>query len=231
MTRDELYSFVCDQLLDGFQMDTTLFNTFLNVAQMRRENQRPWVILRKEDTSNTVSPNNTYETAKTLPTDFRRWYSRHPIILTDSNGNVQQKVAEVQLNDKNSYKGFLEKFYCDYGASQFFICGAPSQTFTARLYYLRKAPRVSLAASSEWIFPTEYHEILGYDIAVYWKLGVDYDIINNTQGNNNAAIANTIFEAMSEWDSELANSALQGRDYPIPGGESYGGANFGRVIA
>ncbi len=89
MTKAQLYTFVTS-LLDGNPIDTTLFDTLLNIAQMRRENERPWMILRAEDTSQTVSSGNTFETQKDLPTDFRKWYTRFPIVLTDSNLNALQ---------------------------------------------------------------------------------------------------------------------------------------------
>ena len=215
MTKAELYTFVTS-LNDGYQMGTSLFDTFLNIAQMRRENQRPWMILRSVDTSNSITGANTFLTANTLPTDFRKWYSATPIALVNAQGDIQQRCSEVQINDRNSYKGFLDKFYCDYGNSQFFMCGTPSQSFTLNLFYIKKSTLVSSADGNEWIFPSEYHPILGLDVSVMWKLGVDYDVINNAQGNANAGLANAIFEQMTEWDSDLQNSSLQGRDYPPP---------------
>lgn len=217
MTKTELYAFVTS-LLDGNPLESTLFDTFLNIAQMRRENQRPWMILRTEDTSQTVSPGNTFETIKDLPTDFRKWYTRFPIVLADSSGNAQQFLRETPLSMKLANRTDITKFYCDYSAGELFICGSPAQALTVHQYYIRKTYLVSANNANEWTFPTEYHSILGFDIAVMFKLGVDYDVINNAQGNANAAQAAMIFEQMSEWDSDLQNSSIQGQDYGTYGG-------------
>ena len=211
MTREELYTFTTS-LTGDYQMDETLFATFLNIAQMYWENKRPWVILRAEDSSQTISTSNTFETAKSLPTDFRKWYDRFPISLTDSQGNNYCNPREVPINFRFANRQDNNKFYCNYGAGTIFFCGSQPQSLTVHQFYIKKTTLVSASASNSWSFPSEYHPILGLSVATYWKLGVDYDIINNVQGNANAGLANAMFQQMAEWDSDLANSAIQGMD-------------------
>lgn len=223
MTRTELYTFVTS-LLDGYEMDLTLFNTFLDVAQMRREGQRPWVQLRGEDSSLIISTANTFETEKSLPTDFRRWYARYSVATTDPSGNLAGNLLEVPMAQKNNYRSDSGKFYVNYGTRKIYFCGSPSQTLTAHLFYIRKGTLVSSDAAQEWEFPAEYHKILGFDIAVMWKLGVDYDIVNNPQGNNNAAMANMIYDTMADWDNELQLATVQGASYGQASGWSANGS-------
>lgn len=217
MIKTELYTFVTG-IIGDYQMDTTQFDTFLNIAQMYWENKRPWMTLRTEDSTQTVSTGTNFDTAKSLPSNFRKWYDRFPIVLTDQSGNVQSNLREVPINMRFNYRYDNLKFYCNYSSNSVYFCGTQPQTLTAHQFYIRKTTLVSASNTNEWGFPSEYHPILGLSVAVYWKLGVDYDIINNSQGNNNAGLANAIFQQMSEWDSDLANSSVQGIDY----GSGYG---------
>lgn len=210
MTKEQLQTFVTS-LLDGYEIEESLFDTLLNIAQAYWESRRPWMILRSEDTSQTIGTSNTYLTEKSLPADFRKWYTRFPIVLADENGNARQFLREVPLNTKLAHKSNNTKFYCNYATKKFYVCGTPSQASTAHIYYIRKAPLVS--EGNEWEFDEEFHPLLGLSIAVYWKLGVDYDIINNAQGESNAALAAQMFSAMTEWDGDLQESSIQGQDY------------------
>lgn len=345
MTRDELYTFVTS-LLDQYQMDEDLFNTLLDIAQSYWEGMRPWVTLRTEDASNTVGINNTFTTPFTFPSDFRSWYTRYPIVLTDTDGNPQQYMLEIPINKKATWKDQLSRFYADYRQKKFFICGKPSVAMVAHLYYKKRGTRISQGTIEEvdgpelldpnawtlganWssgdglithtpgstedalqtgfvqagktyrivtsvtgtngsisigagsgsdfefevinagteneisyhgpfdttlnliVRPTtdfdgdvsisvvevlvpssditwdldpndEYSKILGLSVAVYHKLGVDYDIINNSQADGNARLALQIFATMTDWDGELQESALQGETYGTSTGGGFG---------
>lgn len=220
MTKAELKTFVEDGLLNGDTINTTLFDVFLDHAQMYMENLRPWVILRTEDTSQSISSSTTFETQKALPTDFRKWYTRFPVILTDSNGRPQEYLAEVPLHDKTKYRDHNTKFYCNYGSNYLFICGS-HQSLTVRQYYIRKTTLVSGDDDNEWVFPSEYHHVLGLIIAVFYKHGVDYDIINSKQSDSHIDMTKQVYSAMSDWDSDLAESALNGAD-PMMSGQGVG---------
>ena len=219
MTTEQLKTFITAQN-DENEIPEALLDFLIDNAQAYWENRRPWVALRTEDTSETVSPNNTFETAKSLPTDFRKWYTRFPIVLTDAQGRPQQYLAEIPINMKSSYKDDPRKFYASYGAKQFFICGAPSTTQTVRQYYIKKGTKLTADESNTWdLDPNdEYTKIIGFTVLVYYKHGVDYDVINNKQGDANGSFANQIFTMMEEWDAELAESALNGQEYGGFGG-------------
>lgn len=211
MTKSELYTLVTS-ILDGNEMETTLFSSLLDISQALRENARNWVYLRKEDATGSVSAGNTYTTQHNMPTDFRKWYSRTPIVLVDSSGNIAARLSEIPIQEKETYKSD-NKFYCDYANGKLYICGNYGQALTIKQYYQSKGTLVSASDTNEWIFPSEYHKILAFDVAVMYKLGVDYDIINNSQGDNNAGVANRLFLAMTDWDGQLAEGGLNGVDY------------------
>jgi len=229
MTKLQLYTFVTN-LLDGNPMDTTLFDTFLDVAQSYWENQRPWVALRTESTGDSIGSNNTFTTEKSLPTNFRKWYTRFPVQLADSQGNIQVHLREVPIDQKLSNKGDVTKFYCDYITKKYYVCGAPGQTLSAYLYYIKRGTKISTSDSQEWELDVndEFTKILAFTIAVYWKLGIDYDIINNSQADANSGVANAIYQSMVEWDGDLQRGMLSGQDYGSNYGWS-GNANGGRI--
>ena len=218
------------EILDGNEIGETLFDALLDVSQALREGYRPWVILRKEDATQSVSAGNTFETEKDLPSDFRNWYTDLPINTTDSQGNVQSRLTEIPIQRKNEYKDAPDKFYCDYAAGKLYICGSFSEARTIRQYYKLKGVLVSADDANEWIFPSEYHKILAFDVAVMYKLGIDYDVINNMQGDNNAAVANRLMDAAVEWDDELARGALIGQNYGAHPSVSQG-ETTGRISA
>lgn len=214
MNRDLLYDFTTS-ILDGFEMDLTLFYTFLDVAQSNREGYRPWVILRTIDATQTAAVGNSFLTAKTLPIDFKKTYNRFPIVLTDSQGNVVRKLRQIPISEKNQYKDDAGKFYINFTTGQYFICGAQSQSCTINLSYIKRTTKVSSAASNTWAFDTyddAFSKVLGLDVAVMHKLGVDYDQINAVQADANARLAQMIINGMAEWDSELAQNAQEGID-------------------
>lgn len=223
MTKEQILEAVTT-LLDGHELGETEFDFFLDTAQAYWEEQRPWVALRAEDTSQSVTSGNTYETEKSLPSNFARWYTRFPIVLCDSNDNPQQYLKECALNLKTAYKNDSSRFYCNYRTNKFYVCGRPSQTLTARLYYIQHGTKISSSDSQTWDLDPQdrYAKILVFTIAVYYKLGVDYDVINNMQGESNAEFARQIFRLMEDWDGELQESSLDEGAPDQRGGRYYG---------
>ena len=214
MNRDQLLEFTTG-LLDGATIDDTLFDSLLDIAQLHRENLRPWVVLRIEDSTQTALTSDTYLSSKNLPSDFRKFYSRFPVVLTDNDGNAVRSLREIPLNMKNVYRNDPDKFYVNYATKKLYICGNQSQNLTIRIFYIVRTPKLTSDYTSTWALASydDFEKILGLDVAVYHKLGVDYDIINNAQGNANAALANMMLGSMTEWDNELALSTQQGVDY------------------
>lgn len=234
MNKTQLQQFVIS-LLDDNQMGDTLFDTFLDIAQSNRENARPWMILRTVDSTQTANTSDTYLTAKTLPADFKKTYTRFSVVLTDSNGNVISKLREIPISKRNEYKSDSSKFYINYVTRQFFLCGNQSQSSTINFHYIYKSTKISAADTNTWVFDSyddTYVKMLGFDIAVMHKLGVDYDQINAVQGNNNALQASIIFNQMAEWDSELVQQAQEGVDYGGSGSSGFteNGGNVSQLM-
>ncbi len=209
MNKTTIYDNVTS-LLDDFEMPQAQFDFFLDTAQAYWEGQRPWMVLRSENTDVTIGANNTFETQNSLPSNFMKWYTRFSIVLCDSNGNPQQYLKECALNQKTMYKGNSSRFYCIYRTNKFYVCGSPAQSLVARIYYVQHGTKISAADANTWDLDPQdrFTQILAFTIAAYFKLGVDYDVINNRQGDANADVANQVYKLMEDWDAELQESSL-----------------------
>ena len=205
----------------GYAPDATLFYTLLNLVQGIRENQRPWMILKKEDASNVVNATQltAFLTAYPLPADFRKFYSpKRSIVLVDPSNTIFQWYVQIPKDRKFESYQDNTKFYCDFIANSFFLCGIVNQQYTAHVFYIYKAPLIT--ANVPWVFPSEYAPILAYDVCALLKAGIDSDSVNAQQAVYNNETSKLIYDQMAEWDNELAAESVEGIDYGDIGGNS-----------
>ena len=207
----------------GYAPDTTLFYTLLNMVQGIRENQRPWMILKKEDTSNTILATNSsaFLTPYPLPADFRKFYSpKRSIQLADTTNIVRQWYVQIPKHRKLECKDDNTKFYVDFTSTpyNFYLCGIVNQQYTAHVYYQYKSPLVT--ATTSWVFPSEYHPILAYGVCALIKAGIDSDVVNASQAISNNGTSALIFAQMVEWDDSLAVDSIEGASYNDIGNDS-----------
>lgn len=210
MNRDELYTFFTS-LNGGEEIDDALFDAYLDIAQATWEQVRPWVILRAIDSANTVLASNTLDTRFPLPDDFARWYDdKRSIELWDGNYGIPTLQVPIALSRTQREI----KFFVDYVNSEFGFTGNFARSYVAYLYYIKTPPLVSEkegdAYVNEWVFPVRFQKYLALAAAVYYKLGVDYDLVNNSQADQNAAMAKALLDAAEKWDDELQSAMLQG---------------------
>lgn len=219
MLGSDLYTLTTSVM--GYAPDTTLFYTLLNMAQGIRENQRPWMILKKEDTSNTINQTSSsaFLTSHPLPSDFRKFYSpKRSIQLVDSSNIIRQWYVQIPLDRKMENRDDNTKFYVDYIGNNFYLCGIVNQTYTAHVYYIYRSPLVT--ATTAWVFPSEYHPILAYDVAALIKAGIDSDVVNAQQALSNSQTSQLIFTQMTDWDDSLQVDSIEGATYNNIGNDS-----------
>ncbi len=195
-------------LLNEIQIDTTLFDTFLDNAQMRVEGIRPWVVLRTQDATQIASPGDDFTVGKTLASDFREWYDEAPIQLVSN--NVSQPLVEVPFADRFIYKSSGGRFAADYVNNLFYLLTNINQAYTIYQNYIRVAPLVS--ANNTWVFPERFHKILPLMIAEMWKNGIDYDVVSNAQASQQSMQAAAMLSEMTRWDSRLQLNMTRGID-------------------
>src|SRR5712691_1565787 len=89
MTGDDLKTFTTE-VNGGDSIGVTFLTQLVGIAKALVEQRRPWMLLRKTDTSKSVTTANTWQTSIDLSTltRFSRFYGRFPIRLFDGNQTV-----------------------------------------------------------------------------------------------------------------------------------------------
>ncbi len=210
MDRTGIYTFLTS-LLNEIEIDETLFESFLDVAQMRVEDLRPWVYLRAEDKTQTVPAGTSFTTQFTLPATFKEFYSETPLYLLDSNNNPLP-LSEVPYGERYQYRNTNGKFCVDYSTGKIYLLGSFNQSYTLLITFIKVATLISAAAANLWVFPTRFSKILGLMIAEMWKKGIDYDVFSDAQASQQGQQAMAIFDLMTRWDSRLQQSMTRGID-------------------
>jgi hypothetical protein len=213
-TGAQLYSLLTF-LLGGEQIDEDSFYQLLDICRGNREMMRPWCVLKKVDTTQTMSPSDTFRTAKTLPEDFRRTLDQNTMQPYDptagTTGDVYDYYAEVPFEEQLNYKD-ANAFFIDYANNLFYVCGTCSKQLTIYFFYI--ADYGPITSSTSWLkFPGLFAPILAFDVAVMYKGGVDYDAINARMAEYNGMDAKKIEQAMEKWDNQLALSQRRGINY------------------
>lgn len=195
----------------------TYMLSLINMTKTIVEAKRPWKVLSTKDTSQTVTGSNTYLNAFPLPANFYRYLgeselSEGSIKLFDGSDN-KYTLTEVPIENILDYRNEFGKFAVDYNNKQFFICGIVPGTFTIYQYYIQTT--ATITANNSWEkFPSAYYpQILAFATAARWRLGTDWDEIASNNADDNVNMYNMIFEAMSDWDNELALAAVNSIDY------------------
>lgn len=229
MTGQQLIDLITS-VLDGESPDPTYLLQLINLSRVQYENKRSWRVLVAKDTSKTVSGSNTYLTPFDCPTDFKRYLGESTLTqgmlrLYTSPNNIQY-IYEVPYENILEYKDQFGYFAVDYANKKFYITGIVPGTFTIVQNYIRKTLAIALNTSWEG-FDSDFHPILAFDSAARWRLGTDYDDMNQRNADDNGKLANGIFEAMSSWDAEMAISSINNIEYPTNSSNYRGSSGYG----
>lgn len=191
---------------------------------------RPWKVLQTVDKSLTVNGSNTYTTPFNCPANFRRYLgettlTQGKLVLFDGVNNIQPLV-EIPYEQILDFKDIFGYFAVDYANKQFYITGIVPGTFTIYQYYVKKTDPITLNTS--WSnFDADFHPILAFDACARWRLGTDYDDMNQRNADDNEKLAGGLFNAMVSWDTEFAIASINNIDYPNLNGNSRGSNGYG----
>jgi hypothetical protein len=116
MTGTELQVFATE-INGGATISDTLLFQYINKAKAIVEQMRPWMVLRKTDTSKSVTAGNTWQTAIDLSgiTDLSRFYeteSSASIKLFDGNNRIEE-YRQAPWNERLYYKDVPNTFVFD----------------------------------------------------------------------------------------------------------------------
>ena len=200
----------------GYNIDSGIFYSLLATVQSKVESKRPWVILRKTDSSQSASVGDTFQTSKTIPSDFFFWQSEDPVVLVDpASPSNSITYYEVPLAKQFDYQYQAYRFFCDYSASKLYLGGTVERSYKIYQNYIYQPDKIAVGTS--WIFPAKFHELLAFGVAALYKLGVDFDDINKLSGDDNGKTFLLGLNSMEQWDANLQVGMMRGVDRRMDG--------------
>lgn len=206
-------------------VDATLLDTLVDTARSVIEEERPWMCLRKTNSSKTVTTANTWQTAIDLSTitDFSRFYmNQDGVVIKLFDGNNRIDYIRLKAFDQRlEYKDVSGTAVYDANTKQLYINGTVAFAGTLYIPYVATSTAIDLSSESAvWTnFPARFLPILGYYAIGIFKGAVDYDDINRAMLPENRATLEALKNAMEKWDNEMQLATIQSNDpSEYPGG-------------
>ena len=213
----------------GATIDATLLDVLVDNAKTMLEEERPWMVLRKTDTSKSATTASTWQTAIDLSTitDFSRLDTDAQgvaVQLFDGN-NLIQDYDLKPFQDRLRWKDVSNTCVYDANAKRLYLNGTVPFSGTLYINYVSSSAAISLSSDSAvWtVFPSRFLPVLGYYAIGIHKGAVDYDDINKLMLPSNGAALAALKNAMEKWDNEMQLAAIQSND-PTDGHAQRSGA-------
>lgn len=226
-TGEQLSTFITSLNTEA-TIDPTLLDVLVDNARSILEEERPWMVLRKTDTSKTVTTANTWQTAIDLSTitDLSRFYGEYSITLFDGS-NRRHHFRQVPWDRRLEYKDDGNTFVYNHNTKTLYLNGTLPFSGTLYINYIATSTAVDLTSGSAvWtLFPPRFLPVLGYYAIGIYKGAVDYDSINREMLGTNFDTLKALKNAMEKWDNELQANEIQYND-PT---ELYGNTRLGTV--
>lgn len=180
---------MAETILDGDTIDEVFFYNVLNSAKDQIEDSRPWMFLRKLDTSASAVAG----TPITLPTDWRMTWKLYV--------GQDQLYTQMPFDQQHLYRNSSNYFVVDVASGTYTLLGTISGGSSVYHYYIKATDDITSATSPVW--PARFHPILAYYVAGYIQMGVDSDDLFARMAPENKVQAQTLLSAMEKWDSML----------------------------
>lgn len=199
-------------------IDATLLDVLVDNAKAILEEERPWMVLRKTDTSKTVTTGNTWQTAIDLSTitDFSKFYVNDDgvVIKLFDGGNQIQYYLLKPFDKRLEYKDASNTCVFDENSKTLYLNGVVPFSGTLYISYISTSTSVDLTSTSAvWTaFPSRFLPILGYYAIGIYKGAIDYDSINRQMLPSNREVLNSLKNAMTDWDNEKQLASIQSND-------------------
>ena len=171
----------------------------MDAAYTMRNESRIWTFLLKLDSSITHSSSDTWQTQKTLPTDFEEPYR----LNLGAGDNEYDGVPYEQIL---RWIGSANKYSIDYQGNTLRFTG-PGSGQTAYLWYkygptsLIGLTDVQKAATGTIVWPKRFCSLLAFDMAAMHQGGIEADEITRQQVPYLNDAHKRLFNAMVNWDN------------------------------
>jgi len=216
-TGTELADFI-NSLNAEADIDATLIDVLVSTGKAVLEAERPWMVLRKTDTSKNVTTGNTWQTAIDLSTitDFSEFHvNQNGVILKlFDGGNRIEYYLLKHFDERLEYKNVSNTAVYDANTMTLYLNGTVSFAGTLYLPYVSTSTEVDLTSvTAVWTkFPPRFLPILGFYAIGVFKGAVDYDSINRAMLPENKATFEALKNAMVTWDNNLQLATNQSND-------------------
>lgn len=206
----------------GASIDATLLDVLVSTAKSVIEGERPWMVLRKTDTSKSATTSNTWQTAIDLSTitDFSEFYSDTPVVLFDGS-NTRTYYRMVPWDRRLEYKDVSDTCVYNANSKQLYLNGTVAINGTLYISYKITSTEIDLAsASAIWtLFPFRFVPILAFYAIGIHKGAVDYDDVVKQMLPANQATLMALKTSMENWDNALQGSSIEWNDPTGSGGD------------
>jgi hypothetical protein len=222
-TGTELYTFITS-LNGGATIDIDMLDVLVDTARAVIEEERPWMNLRKTDTSKTATMSNTWQTAIDLSTitDFSRFQmNQDGVVIKFFDGtNRVFYITLVPFDQRLEYKDVSGTAVYDANTKILYINGTLPFAGTLYIPYMSTSTAIDLTSDQPvWTkFPSRFLAVLGYYAVGIFKGAVDYDDINKLMLPENRLTMQALKNAMEKWDNELQLATIQSNDPTFAGG-------------
>lgn len=201
-----------EEIVDDSPGETITFSLMDTAYTLINEN-RPWEFLKKLDTSITHTTSDTWQTEKTLPTDFSRSYRAY-------GGDSDNEYDEVPFEEILSFKGRSNKYAIDHANSKLRFMGPAGSALTLYLWYLYNPTSLiglseaQKSAVTTIVWPARFCLILAYKMAEIQFGGVDADDINRQMAPKDREAYTELKRSMVQWDNARKLKKMGGTSSP-----------------
>jgi len=208
MTYEQLYTHATE-LNGGAAINATLFSQLIKAEKGKIERDRPWEILKEVDTSITLTPSDTYETAKTAPDGYIMDDGRYAVRLVAADG-AEMECVERPLKERHALRNQAGYYFVDRKNAQVYFSGTRDRTYTVWWAMTKETEDLDAdsRSPSEWEFPPEYHPLLVARVLITHKGGADIDEINARMTAFHGRDVNELWNSMVHWDAALGQNKV-----------------------
>lgn len=195
-------------------IDVTLLTVLVDTAKTILEGERPWVALRRTNTSKTLTGNTEGQTVDISDiTDLQSFFSEYPIRLYDGDNRIDW-FQQIPFDRRLDYKDVSNTFCYDKYNETLYFNGKVAFSGTLYLNYIAETANIDLESESDvWTqFPARFLPLLGFYAVGIFKGAVDYDSINRQMLPENRETMRALKMAMEKWDDDLQQNEMEHND-------------------
>lgn len=217
MTPAEVKQLFEDIIDDSF--DETSTYLLMQAAYTKRNESRPWRFLLKLDTSLSAISSDTWETQKSLPTDFGR---DHKLFV---GSGISDEYLPIPFERMIQYKSTARRYTIDMLNLKLRLMGTVSASKTIYLFYFYVPTTIDVSvkdSATVIVWPGRFHPLLAFDMAALYFAGIDADDTTRQMSPAHRLAAKELSDAMTAWDNKLwlramdHSSAPQTRSNDLP---------------